>query len=259
MPAEYIRLVVSQHTVRLLNVTDTTRIQRWFHENRPLQDSETSESWLTVFGDWTVGLMEFIGAPGAGIAIALENLFPPLPSELVLPMAGLAASRGSFSLFEALFWTTAGSVVGAYLLYWLGAAFGASRLRAIAEKLPLMQGTDVDNTVAWFERHGGKAVFFGRMIPIFRSLISIPAGVTRMPLLRFGALTLAGSLIWNTIFVLAGYFLGENWIIVERYSDIVRNVVIIGVILGLVWFLARRLHPIITARRDPEAPENGSD
>lgn len=167
-------------------------------------------SWLTALVDGVVGLMDIIGAPGAGLAIALENLFPPLPSEVILPMAGLAAARGSFTLVEALLWTTAGSVIGAFLLYGLGAWLGLGRLRALVERTPLLHVDDVDRTVAWFAKHGGKAVFFGRMLPIFRSLISIPAGVTRMPLLRFGLLTLAGSLIWNGVFVLSGYFLGSS-------------------------------------------------
>ena len=183
-------------------------------------------SWLTALVDGVVGLMDLIGAPGAGIAIALENLFPPLPSEVILPMAGLAAARGSFTLFEALFWTTAGSVVGAFALYGIGAVLGLDRLRALVKRLPLLHVDDVDRTVAWFGRHGGKAVFFGRMLPIFRSLISIPAGVVRMPLWRFGLLTLAGSLLWNSVFVLSGYLLGEQWHIVEQYAGILQYVVI---------------------------------
>ena len=119
--------------------------------------SSGDQSWLTSLADWTVSLMEVIGPVGAGIAIALENLFPPLPSEVVLPMAGLTASRGSFTLFEALLWTTLGSVVGAFALYGLGRWLGVDRLRAIAAKVPLLHPEDVDRTVAWFERHGGKA------------------------------------------------------------------------------------------------------
>ena len=164
---------------------------------------------MTHLIDWSVSLMEIIGPAGAGLAIALENIFPPLPSEVILPMAGLSASRGSFSLAEALIWTTLGSVVGAFLLYGIGAWLGVDRLRTIAAKVPLLRPDDIDRTVAWFHRHGGKAVFFGRMVPIFRSLISIPAGVTRMPLWKFGLLTVAGSALWNTIFVLAGFLLGR--------------------------------------------------
>ncbi|MCU4673393.1 DedA family protein [Microbacterium fluvii] len=194
--------------------------------------------------------MDVIGPAGAGIAIALENLFPPLPSEAILPMAGLAASRGSFTLFEALAWTTAGSVVGAFALYGLGAWLGLNRLRRIAARVPLLHPEDIDRTVAWFGRNGGKAVFFGRMIPIFRSLISIPAGITRMPLWRFGLLTFAGSLIWNTVFVLAGFFLGESWHIVEAYADILQYVVIAAVAVAVVWFVVARVRQLRGRDRD---------
>lgn len=220
-------------------------------------DPGASASWLTAFSNWSVDLMETIGAPGAGVAIALENLFPPLPSEVVLPMAGLAASRGAFSIVEALFWTTMGSVVGAYVLYWLGATLGQKRLRAIAVKMPLMKGEDIDRTVAWFERHGGKAVFFGRMIPLFRSLISIPAGVTRMPLLRFGLLTFTGSLIWNSIFVFAGFFLGENWVIVEQYADVFSTLVVIAIVAAVTWFIVKRVLEFRAERRSATSDDGG--
>ncbi|WP_375237333.1 DedA family protein [Microbacterium schleiferi] len=198
--------------------------------------------------------MEIIGPAGAGLAIALENIFPPLPSEVILPMAGLSASRGSFSLAEALIWTTLGSVVGAFLLYGIGAWLGVDRLRTIAAKVPLLRPDDIDRTVAWFHRHGGKAVFFGRMVPIFRSLISIPAGVTRMPLWKFGLLTVAGSALWNTIFVLAGFLLGEAWPVIERYADILQYVVIAAVVVGIAWFLVVRIRTLVADRRagDPK-------
>ena len=206
-------------------------------------------SWLTALVDWAVSLMEVIGPAGAGLAIALENLFPPLPSEVILPMAGLTASRGTFTLFEALLWTTLGSIVGAFLLYGLGRWLGAARLRALAAKAPLMHPEDIDRTIAWFERHGGKAVFFGRMLPIFRSLISIPAGVTRMPVWRFGLLTAAGSLVWNTVFVLAGFLLGESWHVVEMYADILQYVVIGAAAIGVAWFVYARTRTLLERRQ----------
>lgn len=209
-------------------------------------------SWLTVLVDAVVSLMHVIGAPGAGLAIALENLFPPLPSEVILPMAGLAASRGSFTLVEALAWTTAGSVVGALLLYGIGAWLGLGRLRAIAVKVPLIHVEDVDRTVAWFSRHGGKAVFFGRMIPIFRSLISIPAGVTRMPLWRFGLLSLAGSLVWNSVFVLAGFLLGESWHIVETYAEFLQYVVVAATLTAVASFVVARVRQLRARRPDAD-------
>ncbi|MGV9194337.1 DedA family protein [Microbacterium sp. MC2] len=197
--------------------------------------------------------MEVIGPVGAGIAIALENLFPPLPSEVILPMAGLAAGQGSFSLLEALLWTTAGSVVGALVLYGLGAWLGLRRVRAIADRMPLIKVQDVDRTVEWFGKHGGKAVFFGRMIPIFRSLISIPAGVVRMPLWRFTLLTLAGSAIWNSVFVLAGYILGDQWHIVETYADVLQYVVIAVAVIAVVVFLTVRVRQLRAGRGAPDA------
>ncbi|ROP38083.1 DedA family protein [Saccharothrix texasensis] len=190
---------------------------------------------------WVTDLMETLGAPGAGIAIALENLFPPLPSELFLPLAGFTASQGKMSLFAAILWTTTGSVAGALALYYLGAALGRDRIRAIARRLPLVDVSDVDRTEEWFARHGRATVFFGRMVPIFRSLISIPAGVERMPLPGFLLLTAAGSLIWNSALILAGYALGANYHLVDQYMGVVSKIVIGLVVLAVGWFVVSRV------------------
>jgi membrane protein DedA with SNARE-associated domain len=193
---------------------------------------------------WINDLMDTLGAPGAGIAIALENLFPPLPSEVILPLAGFAASVGRMNLFAVLLWTTAGSVIGALALYGVGALLGRDRTVAIAARLPLVKVADIEKTEAWFLRHGTKAVFFGRMIPIFRSLISVPAGVERMPLPVFLGLTTLGSAIWNTAFVLAGYALGDNWeevtAIVSAYSKAVLAVAVLTVLVFVGIRLLRR-------------------
>ncbi|WP_184788759.1 DedA family protein [Phytomonospora endophytica] len=185
--------------------------------------------------------MESLGGPGAGLAIALENLFPPLPSEVILPLAGFTASRGDMTLAEAIFWTTLGSLVGAVALYLIGAALGRDRVRAIAAKLPLVKLADVDRTEAWFQRHGRKAVFFGRMIPIFRSLISIPAGISGMSMPAFLLYTTLGSLIWNSALVIAGYYLGESWDVVEAYVGVLSKVVIAAVAVAVVWWVIARL------------------
>lgn len=194
--------------------------------------------------------MDTLGAPGAGIAIALENLFPPLPSEVILPLAGFAASTGQMSLIAVLLWTTAGSVIGALALYGVGALLGRDRTVAIAAKLPLVKVSDIERTEAWFLRHGTKAVLFGRMIPIFRSLISVPAGVERMPLPVFLGLTTLGSAIWNTVFVLAGYSLGENWEDVTGYVSAYSKVVLVGAVVAVLLFVgARMLRPGVGRRR----------
>ncbi len=203
------------------------------------QSSTTEE--LDGIAGYAVDVMDKLGAPGAGLLIALENLFPPLPSEVILPLAGFSASQGTFSLVEALLWTTIGSIAGAIALYWVGRLFGIHRLRAVVERLPLIEVKDIDKTVAWFNRHGYKAVFFGRMMPIFRSLISIPAGINHMPFINFVGLTAVGSLIWNSVFVLAGYWLGENWHDVEPYADTFQKLVIAGVVLFGIWFVITRI------------------
>ncbi|WP_422626246.1 DedA family protein [Rhodococcus sp. (in: high G+C Gram-positive bacteria)] len=190
---------------------------------------------------WALTLMDRLGGLGAGLAIALENFFPPLPSEVILPLAGFAASLGSFTLAGALFWTTLGSLVGALGLYGVGRAVGEDRIRRIVEAMPLVDVADLDRTVVWFHRHGGKSVFFGRMVPIFRSLISIPAGITGMPLWRFTALTVAGSLIWNTVFVVAGFTLGQNWARVEPYAAGFQYVVIVAVVVAVGVLIVRRV------------------
>jgi membrane protein DedA with SNARE-associated domain len=189
---------------------------------------------------WINSLMDTLGAPGAGIAVALENLFPPIPSEVILPLAGFAASTGRMDLWAALLWTTAGSVIGALALYGVGALLGRDRTVALAAKLPLVKVADIERTEGWFLRHGTKAIFFGRMIPVFRSLISVPAGVERMPLPVFTALTTLGSVIWNTVFVLAGYFLGANWTEVTAIASTYSKIVLAAAALAVVMFTLTR-------------------
>lgn len=215
-------------------------------------DAATADQtgWLETLVNWVVSFMETIGAPGAGFAIFAENLFPPIPSEAILPMAGIAAHAGSFTIWEAIFWTTLGSVLGALVLYGVGALVGVPRLVWIAEKVPLMRGSDVTKTVDWFNKHGSKAVFFGRFLPIFRSLISIPAGVTRMPIPKFLLLTGLGSLIWNTAFILVGWFLGAGWHIVTPYMDVVQDIVIIAVLLFIAGFVVLRVRTIRREKRE---------
>lgn len=215
-----------------------------------IMSSGTSGGTSGGIEGWVNGLMEALGAPGAGVAIALENLFPPLPSEVILPLAGFAASTGQMGLVAVLLWTTAGSVIGALALYGIGALLGRDRTVAMAAKLPLLKVSDIERTEAWFARHGAKAVFFGRMIPVFRSLISVPAGVERMPLPLFLTLTTLGSAIWNTVFVLAGYALGERWEEVTGYVSAYSKVVlVVAVLAALVFVAVRLLRPGAGARR----------
>jgi len=197
---------------------------------------------------WITDLMSRLGAPGVGVAVAAENLFPPIPSEVVLPLAGFTAGLGEMSVVAAVVWATAGSLGGALALYGLGAALGRRRLGLVYERLPLTSESDLTKADDWFARHGAAAVFFGRMIPLVRSFISIPAGIERMPLPRFLLYTAAGSLLWNTAFITAGFLLGERWTAVERYVAPVGNAVLVlavAVVLGVGVrrLLARRASP----------------
>lgn len=207
---------------------------------------------MNTIVEWVLDLMERIGGPGIALAIFLENIFPPIPSEVVLPLAGFTASQGKYSPVEAVLWATLGSVVGAMLLYGIGAALGLDRLRLIAKRMPLVDVADVDKADVWFDRHGPKAVFFGRFIPGVRSLISVPAGIDRMPVTTFLGYTTAGSLLWNSLFVTIGYQLGGRYHLVEQYMDpiskIVYALIIIAVLTTIAWMVRRSLR----RHRDPD-------
>ncbi|QIJ65438.1 DedA family protein [Streptomyces sp. JB150] len=190
---------------------------------------------------WAADLVDTMGGPGAGLAIALENLFPPLPSEVILPLTGFAAGQGVLSLTSALVWTTLGSVVGAVALYWIGVLLGRDRLYALWERLPLVKTSDLERTEEWFARHGTKAVLLGRMVPVFRSLISVPAGVERMPMPQFIMLTTIGSLIWNSVLVLSGYWLGDRWDVVGQYVGLLSKAVVVLAAVALAAYVTVRL------------------
>lgn len=200
-----------------------------------------SSSSLGGIVEWATGLMESLGAPGAGLAVALENLFPPIPSEVILPLAGFTVSKGDMEMWQVLLWTTIGSVVGALALYGVGAWLGKERVHRIYRKVPFLKESDVEKSEKWFDEHGRKTVFFGRMVPIFRSLISIPAGFERMPLPSFVLFTTLGSLVWNAVLVTAGYFLGEQWSVVETYVGVFTYVVVGLVVLAIGVFVWKRM------------------
>ena len=177
-----------------------------------------AEAELNGLTGWTASVIESLGELGVGLLVALENLVPPIPSEIVLSLAGFLASAGRVNLALVALAATAGSVVGALALYWLGYALGEDRLRRWLDRIPLVDADDLDTADRWFERHQNGAVLFGRMAPVVRSLVSVPAGANHMPLGRFTVLTAVGSGVWNCLFVGAGYALGSRWQSVERYS-----------------------------------------
>ncbi|MDN5656816.1 DedA family protein [Brevibacterium sandarakinum] len=202
--------------------------------------------------------METLGPLGVGFLVFMDNIFPPIPSELVLPLAGFTASQGNMNIVVAIIFATTGSVVGAVVLWAVGKWIGLERIARIAVKMPLVDVDDVHKTVAWFDKHGDKAVFFGRMVPIFRSLISIPAGIRDMSIIKFLLLTTAGSAVWNTVLIVAGFYLGENWSVVETYAGYFQTLVIVAVVVFvIVWIVlkVRRRKRVKPARRTDAADE----
>lgn len=207
----------------------------------PLMAAQAHVSGPTGLTGWIVAVMQLLGGPGAALVIAFEYICPPLPSEIVLPAAGFAAGRGSMSLVGAILWTTGGSLAGALLPYWLGVRLGRERMRRLVTRVPLIKIDDIDKAEAWFARHAAAAVFFGRMIPVLRMFISVPAGIERMRLSTFVMLTTLGSLVWNTAFVWGGYSLGQHWYLVQDYAGIINRACAIGTALGIASFVGLRL------------------
>ena len=170
-----------------------------------------------------------------GVMLA-ENLFPPIPSEAVLPLAGFLVERGSLSFAPALIAATAGSVIGALLLYAIGRWGGRPVLLRWGRVLRLDEA-QLDRADDWFDTHGPKLVFWCRMLPIARSVISVPAGASEMPIVRFLILTTLGSLIWNCALIGAGFFVGENWDAVSRVVGTYTNVALVLLAVGAVVLL----------------------
>ncbi|PZF82787.1 DedA family protein [Micromonospora deserti] len=174
---------------------------------------------LTGLTGWVAGVIDAMGAIGVALLVALESIVPPIPSEIVLAMAGYLAGEGRFHVVVIVLAATVGSLAGALALYWLGAALGEDRLKRWLDRLPLVDLDDLEKADRWFERYGRWAVLFGRLVPVVRSLVSVPAGANRMPLGEFVAFTTLGSAGWNSLIVGLGYALGSRWQDVDRYSS----------------------------------------
>lgn len=199
-----------------------------------------------MFGDigqWVQNVLGAAGPFGLFFLLLIENLFPPIPSELVLPLAGFLVGKGEIGAVQALVSSTAGSLVGAYILYFLGRWGGRSLVLRFGSVLRVTK-EDLDQAQKWFEKYGGSVVFFARMVPGARSVVSIPAGTLEMPLVKFTVLTTAGSAVWNTLLIGAGWLLGENW---SRITGIVGSVsdvllIVMGILVAALvgWWLYSR-------------------
>jgi membrane protein DedA with SNARE-associated domain len=182
-----------------------------------------------------------LGELGIGALTLVETVFPPIPSEVVLPLGGYLAERGRLDVVWLLVAATVGSVVGAWVLYGAGRRMGRERAARALARLPLLDRSDVDRAVDWFDRHGQGAVFFGRLVPGVRSLVSLPAGAAHMSPVRFTLLTAAGSLLWNALLIGAGYALGTQYRLVEQYTDVLDKVLIGALVVAVGVLLARRV------------------
>lgn len=205
--------------------------------------------------DWVEKLIGEWGALGVAFLMFLENVFPPIPSEVVLPLAGYRASQDGLSLVLTLVAGTAGSLLGVTLWYYAGRWVGTRRLKRFAAKhgrLLTLTPQEIDKVNGWFDRHGGKAVLFGRLVPGVRSLISIPAGVCGMSRRRFLALSAIGTGAWSAALIVAGFWLGRDFKQIENYVSPAGNIVI-GI--AIIIYLYR----VVTFRKHVKRPEERFD
>ncbi|MDN5916064.1 MAG: DedA family protein [Pseudonocardia sp.] len=193
--------------------------------------------------EWVFTVVDRLGAAGIGLLIFLENVVPPVPSEVILPLGGFRAQAGAMNVVAVWGAATLGAVAGALVLYALGAWLGYERLHRLAGRrwFVLSSRKDLDRGRALFDRHGSVIVVVGRCIPLVRSLVSIPAGISGMPLARFVLLSAVGSAVWNALFVGLGWFLGDRWGLIERYMGPISAAVLVVAVIGIGWLVLRRL------------------
>lgn len=198
-------------------------------------------------GQWVTAMMEQFGYLGIFLMMTLENLFPPIPSEIILPFGGFMTTESTLTYQGVLTAATLGALIGAMLLYCIGMIVDVGRLEKIVDRyghLLRLKKTDIYKADEWFEKYGYWTVFFCRMVPLLRSLISIPAGMARMNFWMFMLLTAVGSIIWNSILIGIGTILGENWhhvaAFMDVYSNIVYALIAAGIIGCIIWYIKRR-------------------
>ena len=198
--------------------------------------------------EFIISLMGQFGYFGVFFLIALENVFPPIPSEVILLFGGFMTTYTSLNIALMVVAATLGSLLGAIVLYYIGKILNKERLKKIVSgkvgKVLRLKEKDIDMAYHWFDTKGNKTVFFCRFIPIVRSLISIPAGMSEMPMAKFLLYTTVGSAIWNTVLIVIGNRVGENWEsilgVFDQYSHIVLILLILIFVLFIVWFYTKK-------------------
>ena len=193
--------------------------------------------------DKIVEIVSSFGYLGVFALMLLENIFPPIPSELIMPLAGFVAARGDLNFVGVILVGTAGSVVGALPWYYAGAKLGTERMKRLAGRWGhwlTLSPEDVDKARSWFDRHGRVAVFFGRLVPAVRTLISVPAGIVGMPMTLFLIYSTLGSLIWTALLALAGFLLESQYEKVQEYLNPVSTGVVVLMVLYYLYRLIRQ-------------------
>ena len=212
---------------------------------------------LGDLANWVQDVINQFGYFGVALLVVIENVFPPIPSEIVLPFAGFVAQQGASAVnatadaaqsdttvIGMMIAATVGSVVGALILYFVSAAIGPERLRGFVERFGKWFGvksSDLVRAEEWFDRRSVVAVLVGRCVPLIRSIVSIPAGFRRMKLTSFVVLTAIGSVVWNIALIGAGAVLGDQWERVGEYVGVFQWLVIAAVLVLLVRFVVSRL------------------
>jgi membrane protein DedA with SNARE-associated domain len=194
-----------------------------------------------------------LGELGVGVLTLVETVVPPIPSEVVLPLAGFIARQGGLSLVLLLVASTLGAYAGALVLYLLAARLGQDRAIDLLARLPLVDREDFLRATEWFTRHGRRSVLFGRLVPGVRSLVSLPAGAVRMPLGRFSLMTVLGSALWNGLLIGLGWALGSRYELVEQYSGVLDWVALSAVVGLLGWLVVRHVHRRRLAAADTDS------
>ncbi|MBW4553531.1 MAG: DedA family protein [Aphanocapsa sp. GSE-SYN-MK-11-07L] len=193
--------------------------------------------------EWITNTMIGLGYIGIGLLMFLENLFPPIPSELIMPLAGFTIAQGKMSFAGAIAAGVIGTMLGAIPWYYMGLVLGEARLQKLVDQYGKwlgLSGQDILRSKLWFDRHGNKAVFFGRLVPGVRTLISIPAGISAMPVLPFVIYSTLGTTIWVCLLTYAGWLLGQNYELVEAYLGPVSKIVLGLLLAAFLGWLARR-------------------
>ena len=190
-----------------------------------------------------ISTINSLGYIGIALLMALENIFPPIPSELIMPLAGFTVSQGKLDFLYVVIAGAIGSVLGATPWYFLGKYWGLKRTKKIADKYGkwlTVSGEDVEKAKNWFDRRGYAATAFGRLVPGIRTYISIPAGISKMPLIPFLIYSTAGSIVWVALLTYAGYILGENYEQVGAYLKPVSALVLISILaISIYWIIKR--------------------